>query len=78
MLVQHVKTKSWLWHYAKRVKDKGYSNMYNEDDLNEFACAGKSIGSLGRHLKVIHTSNLWPKNSQSTESTRYYYFLFIM
>lgn len=67
------KSKSWVWQYAKRVGDKGYCNMCDEDNLNEFACAGGSTGSLGRHLKFIH--NIWPTNSQSTESTRFYNFL---
>jgi hypothetical protein len=68
------KSKSWVWRYAKRIGDNSYCNMCDKDDLNEFAYAGGSTGSLGRHLKFIH--NLWPKNSQTTELTRYNHFLF--
>lgn len=54
------KSKRWVWQYDKHEGDKGYCNFCDEDDLNEFACAGGSTGPLGGHLKCIH--NLWPEN----------------
>lgn len=62
------KLKSWVWQYAKRIGDKGYCNMCDEDDVNEFSCPGGTTGSLGRHLKLVH--NLKPTNCQSS---RYVY-----
>jgi len=46
--------KSWVWKYAKRIENKAYCNLCDEDDNNEFSCPGSTTGSLGRHLTTIH------------------------
>ncbi|XP_025201856.1 zinc finger BED domain-containing protein 1-like [Melanaphis sacchari] len=46
--------KSWVWQYAKRIENKAYCNLCDEDDNNEFSCPGGTTGSLGRHLTTIH------------------------
>lgn len=46
--------KSWVWQYAKRVENKTYCNLCDENENNEFSCPGGTTGSLGRHLYTIH------------------------
>ncbi|XP_060859967.1 E3 SUMO-protein ligase ZBED1-like [Metopolophium dirhodum] len=49
------KCKSWVWLYAKRHGDKAYCDLCTENENNEFCCIGGTTGSLGRHLKTIHS-----------------------
>ena len=47
------KVKSWVWNYAKRVGDKAYCDLCEENSNNEFSCVGGTTGSVLRHLKII-------------------------
>jgi len=49
--------RSWVWQYAKRIEDKAYCNLCNEEETNVFACPGGTTGSLGRHLSGTHGLN---------------------
>jgi len=48
------KFKSWVWNYAKRIGDKAYCDLCEENSNNEFSCVGGTTGSVLRHLKNIH------------------------
>jgi len=49
--------RSWVWQYARRIEDKAYCNLCDQDECNEFACPGGTSGSLGRHLSGMHGLN---------------------
>lgn len=42
----------WVWQYTKRVENKAYCNLCEEND-NEFSYLGDCTGSLGRRLFTI-------------------------
>jgi len=60
------KVKSWVWNYAKRVGDKAYCDLCEENSNNEFSCVGGTTGSVLRHLKNIHNIS----NQQESNKTQ--------
>ncbi|KAL5233439.1 hypothetical protein ACI65C_000849 [Semiaphis heraclei] len=62
------KVKSWVWNYAKRVGDKAYCDLCEENSNNEFSCVGGTTGSVLRHLKNIH--NICISNQQESNKTQ--------
>ncbi|KAL5237601.1 hypothetical protein ACI65C_005012 [Semiaphis heraclei] len=64
------KVKSWVSNYAKRVGDKAYCDLCEENSNNEFSCVGGTTGSVLRHLKNVHNiSNQQESNKTQSEES---------
>lgn len=49
------KCKSQAWLYAKHRGNKDYCDLCLKNENNEFCYISRTIESLGRHLKNIHS-----------------------
>lgn len=47
------KVKNWVWNYAKRVGDKVYCDLCDENSNNEFSCVGETTGSVLRVPLIV-------------------------
>lgn len=68
--------KSWVWMHTKGHGNKAYCDFCTENENNEFSYISGTTGSMGRHLKTLHSiKSLTTVTKRYALSTRILYSL---